>query len=69
MIRLEGGLDATPVDGTGVQVNRNATLIPEPAGLEIFAFAGAVAGAWFARWRSRRRFVRIRAGADRGSIG
>jgi hypothetical protein len=61
MIRLEGGFDATPADGTGMQFSINATLVPEPGGLELLGVAGmlAIGGAWLARRGSRRRSVRI----------
>jgi hypothetical protein len=63
MIRLEGGFDRTGVDGPAMQFSLNAVLIPEPGGLLLF-LAGtlAILGTWFARWRSGRRFVPIRAG-------
>jgi hypothetical protein len=60
MVRLEGGFDATPIDGIGLQFGLNATLIPEPAGLQLAYAAGALVtvGAWllqFKRCASRRK--------------
>jgi hypothetical protein len=43
MIRLEGGFDATPVDGTGMQFSLNAIAIPEPDALQLACTAGTLA--------------------------
>jgi hypothetical protein len=57
MVRLEGGFDATPIDGIGLQFGLNATLIPEPAALSLAGVAGAlgIVGAWLLRFDRRRK--------------
>jgi hypothetical protein len=41
-LRLEGGFDATPADGIGMQFGLQATLVPEPAAMSFAGVAGAL---------------------------
>ena len=53
IVRLEGGFDSTPMDGIGMQFSLNASLIPEPAGVQLAFAAGALVtvGAWLMQFK------------------
>jgi hypothetical protein len=55
-VRLEGGFDSTPADGIGMQFGLNATLIPEPGGLQLTYAAGTllIVGAWLLQFKCSR---------------